>query len=146
MMTRKNKLIKLAAIILTAALLSSNAFAGNLLNDNFAKTLEKEIPEIVVKNLALGLASENTGLKRSCIYLAGFYEIEGLVKPLTVQFTKESDVNTKIMIVLALYKIGNSEAIDAIQKLVNNDSESSVKVIGRAIMNDFKINSSFTNN
>lgn len=138
MMSKRNKTVKLVALIFVAALLSSNVFALNSLKSNFTKALKLEVPERMVKNLAIGIASDNLGVKRSCIYFAGYYEIEGLVEPLSEQLAKESDSNTRIFIALALYKIGSPEAIKAVEKLSKNDVDSKVKRIAHAILNEFQ--------
>jgi len=124
---KKTKTIKstihhiLILIVLIAALLSSNVFALNFLKGNLAKTLESETPEITIRNLAMGIETGNLGVRRSCIYFAGLYEIEKLVEPLVAQLTKEPDPNTRIFIAFSLYKIGTKAAIKAVEDLVMND-------------------------
>ncbi len=130
--------VKLAAVVLTAVLLMGNTFAENLLKGDDTKTQKSEIPILMIKNLAMGITSDNLGLKRSCIYFAGFYEIEELVNPLVKQLKKESEPGTRILIALALYKIGSDEAINAIEKLAKNDSNPKVKRMGIAILNEFQ--------
>jgi len=133
-----NKTVKIAAVVLAAVLLSGNVFAKN---NNLTNMLTSEIPEVFVKNLALGLTSDCSGLKKSCIYFAGFYEIEGMVKPLANQFAKETDPNTRVLIALALYKIGTPEAIKTVESLVKNELDPKVKRIGMAILNELQFNS-----
>jgi len=58
---------------------------------------------------------------------------------------KETDADTRILIALALYKIGNKEGLDAIEELVNNDSNLRVRKMSYAILNQFKIDSDKTN-
>jgi HEAT repeat protein len=146
MKTKGNKTIKLAAIVLVAALLSSNIFAVNFLNNNITKTLKSDIPELMVKNLALGIETGNLGLRRSCIYFAGYYEIDELVEPLVKQLIKEPDSNTRILIALSLYKIGTKEAIKAIEELAKNDINPKVKKMGTAILNEFHDTQSYSTN
>jgi HEAT repeat protein len=136
METKGNKTVKLAAVILITVLLSGNIFAVNFLKSD-KKTLGNGIPEMMVKNLAMGIASENLGLRRSCIYFAGYYEIDELVEPLVEQLTKEPDSNTRILIALSLYKIGSKDAIKAIEELAKNDANPKVKRMGTAILNEF---------
>jgi len=133
-----NKTVKIIAVVLVAALLSGNGFA---LNRNLSNILKSEIPEAFVKNLALGLTSDCSGLKKSCIYFAGFYEIEGMVEPLANQFVKETDPDTRILIALALYKIGTPEAVKTVEKLVKNELDPKVKRIGMAILQEIQFNS-----
>jgi len=146
MTVKGKKTVKLAAIVLIAALLSSNVFAVNFLKGNITKTLKNEIPEMMVKNLAMGIASDNLGLRRSCIYFAGFYEIEELVNPLVEQLAKEPDSNTRILIALSLYKIGSKDAIKAIEEVAKNDVNPKVKKMGIAILNEFHNDKSYSTN
>ncbi|MFZ0453118.1 MAG: HEAT repeat domain-containing protein [Ignavibacteriaceae bacterium] len=133
-----NKTVKIAAVVLAAALLSGNVFAKN---NNLTNKPASEIPAVFITNLAVGITSNCAGLKKSCIYFAGFYEIEGMIKPLANQFAKENDPNTRVLIALALYKIGTPEAVKAVEKLVKNDLNPKVKRIGMAILNEIKFNS-----
>jgi hypothetical protein len=133
-----NKTVKIIAVVLVAALLSGNVFAGN--NNSTNKT-KSEIPEVFIKNLAVGINSDCTGLKKSCIYFAGFYEIEAMVEPLVNQFAKETDPDTRVLIALALYKIGTPEAIKIVEKLVKNELDPKVKRIGMAILQELQVNS-----
>ena len=144
MKTGRNNFVKLTVIILTTVLLSSQIFAFNALGNGTTKTQEGEIPEAAIKSLAMGIESGNLGVKKSCIYLAGFYEIKELVKPLTEQLAKETNTGTKILIVLALYKIGDPKAREAVQELVNNDVDPTVKDLGNAVIKNFKLNPFFT--
>ena len=86
----------------------------------------------------MGLTSDCSGLKKSCIYFSGFYEIEGMVQPLVNQLAKETDPNIRVLIALALYKIGTPDAIKAIENLVNNELDPNVKRMGIAILNEFQ--------
>ncbi|MEJ2615339.1 MAG: HEAT repeat domain-containing protein [Ignavibacteriaceae bacterium] len=133
-----NKTVKIVTVVLVAALLSGNVFA---LNRNSSNMITSDVPEAFVKNLALGLTSDCSGLKKSCIYFAGFYEIEGMVEPLADQFTKETDPNIRILIALALYKIGTPKAINTVESLVKKELDPRVKRIGMAILHDLQFNS-----
>jgi HEAT repeat protein len=138
MTTKINNAVKIIAVVLIAALLSGNVYAINLDINKFKKNLTTEIPEAFVKNLAAGLTSDCTGLKKSCIYFAGIYEIEGMVEPLVNQLAKETDPGIRVLIALALYKIGTPDAIKAIEKLVKNDLDPKVKKMGIALLNEFQ--------
>ena len=84
--------------------------------------------------MAVGIASDNLGLKTNCIYYAGFYEIEGLVKPLAEQLAKETNPNTKVLIALALYKIGTTEAMNAVKTFAKNENDPVVQKIANAML------------
>ncbi|MEJ2615211.1 MAG: HEAT repeat domain-containing protein [Ignavibacteriaceae bacterium] len=133
-----NKTVKIIAVVLVAALLSGNVFAKNI---NLTNKPKSEIPEVFIKNLAVGISSDCSGLKKCCIYFAGFYEIEGMVEPLANQFAKETDPNTRVLIALALYKIGTPEAIKTVEKLVKNELDPKVKRICMSIINERQFDS-----
>jgi len=80
-----------------------------------------------VENLKIGIKSENSGLKRSSIYFAGFYRISETVPALTEQIKKETDPKTKILIALVLYKIGNGKSIDLVKEMAVKDSNPEVR-------------------
>jgi hypothetical protein len=136
MTSQMNKTAKLAAIFLFAVLLSNNMFAKNLLSCNLSD-LKNGVTEKMITNLEVGLSSENPGLKRSCIYFAGLYEIDELVKPLIKQLKNEKDANTRILIALALSKIGNEEGIKAIGDLAKSEMNPKVKRISFALINHY---------
>ena len=146
MKTGNNRIVKAAAVVLAVIFLSSSLSAMNFQGKNVDKAVKTEIPEIMVQNLAAGLESGNLGLKTDCIYFAGFYEIEGLVKPLVKQFAEESNPDTRILIALALYKIGNEDAMNAFKKLVKNDTDPAVQTIVKAMLNELQNNQSYSNN
>jgi HEAT repeat protein len=143
MLTGQYKKTKLVTVILLSVLLTTNVFAKPL--HNLGEKIKSEIPKKYIQNLAIGIESENTGLKRSCIYFAGFYEIEEVVGTLIGQLKKETDADTRILIALSLYKIGSKEALEAFKGLVNNDHDSKVRKMSTKILNEFNVSSSEKN-
>lgn len=138
MKARINQTVKIIAIVLVATLLSGNVFA---MEGNSVKNSKSEIPEKFVQNLAVGVKSDCLGLKKSCIYFAGLYEIERMVEPLVNQLAKETDPNIRILIALSLYKIGTPGAIKAIENLVKNEFDPKVKRMGVAILHELQFKS-----
>jgi len=145
MTAREYKKAKLVIAVLLAVLMSNILFAQNL-SQNTTKAANSGFTERAIKSLMLGIESDNTGLKKSSIYLSGMYELDGVVETLISQLRKETDPDTRILIALALYKIGNKEGLDAIEELVKNDDNLKVKRISSAILNQFIINSSNAGN
>lgn len=144
MTAREYKKAKLVIAVLLALLMSNIIFAQNLCKYT-TKTASSGFTERAIKSLMLGIESDNTGLKKSSIYIAGMYELDGVVEALIRQLQKESDPNTRILIALALYKIGNKEGLDAIEELVKNDDNLKVRKMSYAILNQFIIDSPKTN-
>lgn len=82
-----------------------------------------------VANLINGIESNNDGLMRSCVYFAGKYKVEETCSVLIDLFKKEIDTSDKVLIALAIYKIGDKEAMMELLNVVNNMKESRVKNI-----------------
>jgi HEAT repeat protein len=138
MKTLENRKTKLFMIVLLAALLSDTLFAKSSL-PGLVNELESRIKESCVINLVKGIESDNIGLKRSCIYFAGLYEIKGTVDALVKQLQMVEDPDTRILITLALYKIGDKDGIKAIEQLAKNDESAMVREMSAALLNQFRI-------
>jgi len=80
-----------------------------------------------VENLKVGIKSENSGLKKSSIYFAGYYRIKGTVPVLTEQIKKESDPKIRVLIALVLYKIGDEKSIGLVKELSAKDKNPEVR-------------------
>ena len=134
---------KLVSGILLFVLLTNNIFAKPL--STLTEEVSSRITEKAVRSLMMGIESDNTGLKKCCIYFAGLYEIRDVVWTLVDQLKRELDPDTRILIALSLYKIGDREGIQAVEKLIKNDSDYRVKKMSTAILNQFKIDVSGKN-
>ena len=96
---------------------------------SFKKFGEKE-----VANLAAGILSENYGLQRSSIYFAGYYKVADVANEITKVMLTSDQPNIKILAALALYEIGDEEALDNFAYLVNNEQENlKVRRLAKAI-------------
>lgn len=136
--TLKCRLVKssslLAAALLVMILLTSTS--------SFAQTNSVPVKALVVNrtaigNLIMGIESDNTGLSRSSIYYAGLYRVPEAVKPLLEKMRSESDASTKILIALALFRIGDQEGMDMIESLSVKDPDSRVRRMCSAIFNEY---------
>jgi hypothetical protein len=112
-MSRTTKICIAAVLVITFNL---NFYAQSSGKNPYMNTMSKKtkLNEAALKNYAHGIESENPGLRKSAIYIAGVYRINGLVNTLIKQFTKEKDNDVKVMIALALYMIGDDKGITAI--------------------------------
>jgi hypothetical protein len=129
---------KLVIIVLLTAFFSNTVFAQNTVS-SLTENLESEFKKNAILSLKMGIENGNSGLKESCIYIAGFYEIEELVEPLVKQLEIIKDPDTKILIALVLYKIGNKEGLEAVEKLMTKDESPKVKKMSAAILNQLKV-------
>jgi HEAT repeat protein len=91
-----------------------------------------------IENLITGIRSDNAGLRKSAVYMAGKYSIEETTSVLIEKLRTEDDSAMKILIALALYRIGNEECVEAVQNLSLNDSCREVKRISTAILNQWE--------
>jgi HEAT repeat protein len=94
-----------------------------------------------IKTLKAGIQSDNNGLRRSSIYMAGFYKIDDAVQVLINELQKEKDPSTEVLIALSLYNIGNPEGIEAIKTLSESNGDTKVKRISNAIYKAYEENS-----
>ena len=80
-----------------------------------------------VENLKVGIKSDNSGLKKSSIYFAGYYRIKETVPVLTEQIKKEGDPKVRVLIALVLYKIGDEKSIGLVKELSAKDKNPEVR-------------------
>jgi HEAT repeat protein len=111
------RVTKIATALILVLAFNLNFYAKypvepNQLNTNKEKS---KVSDVSLKNYAAAIESENSGVKKSAVYMAGVDKINGLVKTLIKQFTKEKDDYVKVMIALALYMIGDERGIAAIE-------------------------------
>ncbi|MGE5437770.1 MAG: HEAT repeat domain-containing protein [Syntrophothermus sp.] len=119
----------LTTLVLTLALTLTLGYM-NVLGQNTDRLHKNGIP-----NLKQAVQSENTGLKKSAIYMAGKYKIAEMVESLVNQLAKEDDDNVKVLIALSLYEIGDEKGIDAIQDLAYREGR--VKRMTEALVYEY---------
>lgn len=96
--------------------------------------------ELAIKNLIVGIKSENTGLMKSSVYFAGKYQLKETVPALIERLKCANDPNCKVLIALSLYMIGEEEGITAIQQIITENDNAYVKHMLNAICNEYSIN------
>ena len=118
---KRNMNLTKAVLIGGMIMVSSIAYAKNDPSELNRKN------KIAVENLKTGIKSENSGLKRSSIYFAGYYRVAETVSALTEQIKKESDPKTRILIALVLFKIGDEKSIGLVKEMAANDNNPEVR-------------------
>jgi len=93
----------------------------------------KNINSNSIAALNEGINSDNPGVRRSSIYMAGYYKIDEATDALKKQIKREKNPNTRILIALSLYYIGNPEGMEAVKNISENDSDMKVKRMSTAI-------------
>lgn len=121
---------KVTSYLLVLALLlgSTPLYAQNPVKDAINKNAN------AIGNLVNGIKSDNEGLKRSSIYLAGYYKIEEVVPALTEQLHKEKNESNRLLIALTLNEIGTPEAVNVLKELSKQDGSEKVKRISNAVL------------
>ncbi len=86
-----------------------------------------------ISNLVAGIESENNGLMRSSVYFAGFYKVKDAVASLVKKLETEDDPSNVILIAMAIYKIGDKEAMMKVLDTANNSYNPKIKRMLTAI-------------
>lgn len=102
---------------------------------SIAQSQKKVFTSNVIGNLKMGIQSNNYGLKRDCIYFAAKYKVDEVVDELVNEFKKESDPRNRVLIALAIYKIGNRSGIEEVYQASLTDSDPKVRKRCFEIMN-----------
>lgn len=102
------------------------------------QNIKNKFSDKAIANLVLGLESDNYGLQRSCIYLAGKYKLDELVGELvsTIENTENSDL--KILTALALYEIGDLRGKKALINFFRKEDDDRVKRVYVQVCKEWK--------
>lgn len=99
---------------------------------------DRQWTENGIANLVTGIKSDNLGLRKSAIYLAGLYQISETVPTLIDQLKKEENAEVKVLTALVLYRLEDPRGIEAIENLYMSDENARVKRMSKAILDEFK--------
>lgn len=125
----------LTAILLTVVLTGSTFTQINTLKDLTAN-------KYAFENLLAGIHSDNDGVRRSSIYLAGYYRLAEVADELISQLKNEKNESTRILIALVLYELGSEKGLLEVKDLSLNDKDVKVRRMATHIYNDYLVNSS----
>ena len=121
------KMLQTVTVVLLLMLCMQNGYAQHA-----AK--QYHFDERALYNLTQGITSQNEGLRRSSIYLAGKYQIAEMVPVLCRQFQRETDSFNKRLILLSIYQTGEFAALSTTCLLAQKDSSHSVKHLSAALL------------
>jgi len=102
-----------------------------------AQSATESISESAVKNLVSGINSDNEGLYRSSIYLAGKYRVGEAVDALVTKMETEKDPGIRVLIALSLYEIRDASGLEAVRKQSLSDSSENVRNMSALIYSEF---------
>jgi hypothetical protein len=130
--------MNLTAAVLMTAMLTAGSLA-------YAKTNPAEHDpkdKCFIENLKNGIKSDNTGLKKSAIYFAGYYRVSETIPALVEIEMKETEPGTRILIALVLYRIGDEKGISLIKDMAANDKNPEVRRMCTCIYNSYEFGNS----
>lgn len=107
---------------------------------SFGQTSTEEVKKYnrMIENLKVGIQSNNEGVKKDCIYLAGKYEYTEVVEVLIDALKYEKNPKNRALIALALYRIGDEKGIKAVYEVSLVETDAKVKHMCNAIVSEFK--------
>lgn len=91
-------------------------------------------------DLRSAIKSENYGLRKSGIYLAGKHSINQVSETLLDQLKVEEDPNLRILIIRVLYILDDVKYADSISEVASNDKNARVRNMASSIYSVMKIN------
>lgn len=92
-----------------------------------------------IESLRDGITSKNNGLRRSAIYMAGFYEVSEVANTLCDELKNEINPAVKVLIALALYKIGDENSLNMIENLSKTEKDDDTRRMMFAIAEQIKL-------
>ena len=95
-------------IVVTLFAMAINTFAQNAKNQN------PVFNEYAIKNINHGIQDDIVGIKKDCIYMAGYYKLTETVDALIAQLEKEKDPKVRVLISVSLLRIGDEEGMKAV--------------------------------
>jgi len=116
--------MKQSIILLTLLLVIACAIPAMAKDSALPTNADKALLE---ENLLNGLASDNIGLKYSCVLMLGKMQSDRAVVPLISILNKSTDENLRVAAAWALCKIGNMQGVYAVKMAAKNDESTKVK-------------------
>ena len=114
-------------------------------SQNFAqdtKTVVVSLDEDTIGNLKNAITSDNPGLRKSGIYLAGKHAVKEVSETLVEQLDKENDPELKILILRVLFIIDENNNMDEIYRIAVSEENKRVKDMASALYSAIQINNS----
>ena len=125
-------------LVMVVMLISSLGYTYAQENVNVTKY------QYAIENLKAGIKSDNEGLRRSSIYLAGKYRLANVVETLVNQLKDEDNPSNRILIALVLYRIGDKEGMNAVENLYKTDKNQKVRKMAHEIINAYTITNDYS--
>jgi hypothetical protein len=116
----KSLVILLTSVLFFFVIMTSYGFDKSTLNNT-------ETKNAAIKNLLIGLQSDNFGLRTSSAFMLGEIKAEEAVIPLMKMLRTEKNEDARIMAALSLFKIDNPKGIFAVKQATRFDDSERVR-------------------
>ena len=127
--------IRIFALVAMLAAVTVTGFAG----DNDKLPYDKDQAE---RNLLVGLASDNLGLRESCAFMLGEIGSQKAVVPLMAML-HDGVESSRVVAALALTRIGDARGIYAVKQAAKFDESQRVQKLAAWYYNQYAVPGSF---
>ena len=121
-------------VVILFVLLFSESFAPN------QRVSDVTNSKYALENLNGAIQSANDGVRESAIYLAGEYRFIDTEDALIKQLKVEKIADIKVLIGLALFRMGSEKGMNELQNLAVSDVDAKVRRMSYAIYNEYLVN------
>ncbi|MGQ9642957.1 MAG: HEAT repeat domain-containing protein [Ignavibacterium sp.] len=125
---------KVIIMLFLSFFLVANQFSFGINNPSKKSLVSREM---IIKNLLVGVKSDNYGLRTSSAFLLGEFQADDAVIELLGMLHKEESDDARIMAALSLLKIEDARGIYAIKQAVKFDTSERVRKICEKFYNHF---------
>ena len=95
------------------------------------------LSENSVATIAMGIHSENTGLKKSSIAMVSRYKLRQVCPILIEQFADESEMDYKMLIAEVVYDVGCADAIESFRTVLKDETLDELKYFCKMLHENF---------
>jgi hypothetical protein len=130
------KNLKLTFAVLVMSLLFTSLLAGQ----ESGKTEFKKMSETGITNLINGVKSDNPGLKKSSIFMAGKYNVVEMEDVLIAELKNQNDPEIKLLIATALHGMYSKKGMIALEDFAQDSSNPRLQKFAKLYIADFNKN------